>query len=153
MRATLSRRDQQRLNCIRDSRTGHKFSSSRRAILLNTRVPPRALDESFDGPTQSSHALLLPPYLSWIGDLRDLFTAILWFLRSAKRILSLLSTILSTITLESNDSSVSRLERFVDSVFGGFGDFRILQLSGEIWNLDDRNLEKLAIAIFGLWGI
>lgn len=43
MRATLSRRDQQRLNCIRDSRrTAHKFSSRRRAILLlNTfsRVP------------------------------------------------------------------------------------------------------------------
>lgn len=35
MRATLSRRDQQRLNCIRDSRrTAHKFSSRRRAILL-----------------------------------------------------------------------------------------------------------------------
>lgn len=36
MRATLSRRDQQRLNCIRDSGTGHKSSSQRRAILLNT---------------------------------------------------------------------------------------------------------------------
>lgn len=44
MRATLSRRDQQRLNCIRDSRrTAHKFSSRRRRaiLLLNTfsRVP------------------------------------------------------------------------------------------------------------------
>ena len=44
MRATLSRRDQQHLNCIRDSRrTAHKFSSRRRRaiLLLNTfsRVP------------------------------------------------------------------------------------------------------------------
>lgn len=37
MRATLSQRDQQRLNCIRDSRTAHKFSSQRRGFLLNTR--------------------------------------------------------------------------------------------------------------------
>lgn len=37
MRATLSQRDQQRLNCIRDSRTAHKFSSLRRGFLLNTR--------------------------------------------------------------------------------------------------------------------
>jgi len=35
MRATLSQRDQQRLNCIRDSRTAHKFSSPRRGFLLN----------------------------------------------------------------------------------------------------------------------
>lgn len=38
MRATLSQRDQQRLNCIRDSRTAHKFSSQRRDFLLNTRT-------------------------------------------------------------------------------------------------------------------
>ena len=40
MRATLSQRDQQRLNCIRDSRTAHKFSSLRRGFLLNTRRAP-----------------------------------------------------------------------------------------------------------------
>ena len=58
MRATLSRRDQQRLNCIRDSRTAHKFSS------------PRC-----DGPSSltrfSSRAvirrLLIPPALSYFS--------------------------------------------------------------------------------------
>lgn len=44
MRATLSQRDQQRLNCIRDSRTAHKFSSLRRGFLLNTR--PRGRRDS-----------------------------------------------------------------------------------------------------------
>ena len=121
MRATLSRRDQQRLNCIRDSRTGHKFSSSRRAILLNTRVPP------LRRATQSSRVLSCQRSLLFVD--RKIYE----IYRRRYSDSSGCAKCVLHLVIESNDYLVSRLRRFVD--FKGILGFCKFLENFEIWIL------------------